>query len=77
MVYGVYLFIINPNLAHFFSSSFNQNYGVLGVLDRFHGTDNQFRKSKAYDRHFMALSLVPVKELYPNYNTNEKHTKLK
>jgi hypothetical protein len=44
---------------------FTQNYGVLGVLDRLHGTDNQFRNSKAYERHFMALSLVPVKELFP------------
>ena len=45
---------------------FNQNFGVLGVLDRLHGTDSMFRKTKAYERHIMLLSLVPIKELYPD-----------
>ncbi len=39
---------------------------MIGVLDRFHGTDDMFRKSKAYERHVMLLSLVPLKELYPD-----------
>ena len=45
---------------------FNQNYGVLGVLDRLHRTDAMFRKTKAYDRHIMLLSLVPIKEMLPD-----------
>ena len=45
---------------------FNQNYGVLGVLDRLHRTDAMFRKTKAYDRHIMLLSLVPIKEMFPD-----------
>lgn len=45
---------------------FNQNYGVLGILDYLHGTDSGFRKSKAFDRHLLLLSLVPLKKLYPD-----------
>ncbi|GFT35923.1 fatty acid hydroxylase domain-containing protein, partial [Nephila pilipes] len=45
---------------------FNQNFGVLGVLDRLHGTDSLFRNSKVYQRHIMLLSLVPLKQLYPD-----------
>ena len=45
---------------------FNQNYGVLGVLDRLHGTDEQFRQSKNYERHVVLLGLNPAKQLFPN-----------
>jgi methylsterol monooxygenase len=62
----------SPEFHDFHHLKFTQNYGVLGVLDRFHGTDNQFRSSKAYDRHFLALSLVPVKELYPDDTKKNK-----
>ena len=44
---------------------FNQNYGVLGVLDRLHGTDAQFRASLAYQRHFMLMSATPVTQQVP------------
>lgn len=37
---------------------FNANFGVLGVLDRLHGTDALFRRSKQYQRHILLLSLV-------------------
>lgn len=58
-------FLPSPEAHDFHHLKFNQNYGVLGVLDRLHGTDALFRRSKAYDRHFMLLSLVPIKELIP------------
>ncbi len=45
---------------------FNQNYGVFGVLDRLHGTDEQFRQSKNYERHVVLLGLNPAKQLFPN-----------
>ena len=45
---------------------FTNNFGVLGVLDRFHGTDNMFRNSKCYDRHIMLLGLTPLKESIPD-----------
>jgi hypothetical protein len=45
---------------------FNQNFGVLGVLDWLHGTDVIFRQSRAYDRHVYFLNTTPLKELYPD-----------
>jgi methylsterol monooxygenase len=59
-------FLPSPEAHDFHHLKFNQNYGVLGVLDRLHGTDSIFRNSKAYDRHFLSLSLVPVKQLIPD-----------
>lgn len=41
-------------------------YGVMGVLDRLHGTDEQFRQSKNHERHIMLLGLTPAKDLYPD-----------
>lgn len=54
------------NYIKFLFLRFNQNFGVLGVLDRLHGTDSLFRNSKMYQRHIMLLSLVPLKQLYPD-----------
>ena len=45
---------------------FVNNYGVMGILDRFHGTDTMFMKTKAYDRHIMLIGLAPAKELFPD-----------
>ena len=45
---------------------FNQNYGVMGVLDRLHGTDKAFRRSKSHDRHVVLLGLSSARELYPD-----------
>lgn len=59
-------FFPSPEAHDFHHLKFNQNYGMLGVLDRLHGTDTQFRNSKAYHRHIMLLSLVPLKQLYPD-----------
>uniref|UniRef100_A0A4D5RDX9 Putative fatty acid hydroxylase domain-containing protein 2 n=2 Tax=Ixodes scapularis TaxID=6945 RepID=A0A4D5RDX9_IXOSC len=55
----------SPEAHDYHHLKFTQNYGVLGVLDRLHGTDNQFRQTKAYRRHLLLLSLVPLRELYP------------
>lgn len=49
-----------------FSLRFVNNFGVLGVLDRLHGTDNLFRQSKQYQRHVLLLGPTPVKTLYPD-----------
>ena len=45
---------------------FNQCYGVLGVLDRIHGTDVMFRESKSYARHKLMLTLKPPREAFPD-----------
>jgi methylsterol monooxygenase len=60
-------------LRYFFKGSamlvfnrFNQCYGVIGVLDRLHGTDVMFRKSKSYARHRLMLTLKPPREVFPD-----------
>ena len=45
---------------------FNWNYGVLGVLDRLHGTDRLFRENEAYKRHNVLLGLTPARQLVPD-----------
>ena len=45
---------------------FNQNFGVLGILDRLHGTDEVFRNSKDYERHIVLTNLMSAKELFPD-----------
>ncbi|CAG0895066.1 unnamed protein product [Cyprideis torosa] len=59
-------FLPSPESHDFHHLKFNQCYGVLGVLDRLHGTDTVFRASKAYNRNIMLLSLAPARELYPD-----------
>jgi methylsterol monooxygenase len=61
-------FLPSPEAHDFHHLKFNTNYGMLGVLDRLHGTDALFRKSKAYERHSVLLSLVPARELIPDDN---------
>ena len=45
---------------------FNQNFGVLGVLDRLHGTDSKFRQTKQYERHALLTSFTPLTESIPD-----------
>ncbi|KAK3099658.1 hypothetical protein FSP39_007604, partial [Pinctada imbricata] len=55
----------SPEAHDYHHLKFTNNFGVLGVLDRLHGTDAQFRASKMYDRHILLLSLTPVTEQFP------------
>uniref|UniRef100_A0A1B6C9F4 Fatty acid hydroxylase domain-containing protein n=2 Tax=Clastoptera arizonana TaxID=38151 RepID=A0A1B6C9F4_9HEMI len=59
-------FFPSPEAHDFHHLKFNQCYGVLGVLDRLHGTDTIFRKSRSFDRHVTMLNLVPAREAYPD-----------
>ena len=63
--------MITPSGLNFFSFSFifqrfNQIYGVIGILDRLHGTDELFRQSKEHKRHFLLLGLLSAKEIVPD-----------
>jgi methylsterol monooxygenase len=44
---------------------------VIGVLDRIHGTDVMFRKSKSYARHKLMLTLKPAREAFPDENKSK------
>lgn len=59
-------FLPSPEAHDYHHLKFNQNYGVLGVLDRLHGTDNMFRASKAYERHFLLLGFTPMAQQFPD-----------
>ena len=45
---------------------FNQCFGVFGVLDYLHGTDDLFRSGRNYHRHVILFGLTPAKQLYPD-----------
>ncbi|XP_070552720.1 fatty acid hydroxylase domain-containing protein 2-like isoform X2 [Ptychodera flava] len=59
-------FLPSPEAHDFHHQKFVNNFGVLGVLDRLHGTDNLFRASKAYQRHFLLTSTTPVSQQFPD-----------
>ncbi|KAI1903550.1 hypothetical protein AGOR_G00028340 [Albula goreensis] len=56
----------SPEFHDFHHLKFNQCYGVLGVLDRLHGTDTVFKQTKAYERHVLLLGLTPLMESIPD-----------
>lgn len=45
---------------------FNTNYGVRGIMDYLHGTDDLFRRSKSYDRNIFLCSLRSAREMFPD-----------
>lgn len=59
-------FLPSPEAHDFHHLTFVNNFGMLGVLDRLHGTDELFRGSKAYERHFLLLGLVPLSQQFPD-----------
>jgi fatty acid hydroxylase domain-containing protein 2 len=59
-------FFPSPEAHDFHHLKFNNMFGVLGVLDRLHGTDELFRKTKAYERHLMMLTLIPPRTFIPD-----------
>ncbi|XP_023015951.1 fatty acid hydroxylase domain-containing protein 2 isoform X2 [Leptinotarsa decemlineata] len=62
-------FFPSPEAHDFHHLKFNNCFGVLGVLDRIHGTDTNFRQTRAYVRHIMMLSFIPPREAFPEHNT--------
>lgn len=62
----------SSSLMNLIFSRFVNNYGMLGVLDRLHGTDRLFRASKAYERHIMLLGFVPLSQQFPDDSKKEK-----
>lgn len=63
-------FLPSPEAHDYHHLKFTNNFGVLGVLDRLHGTDQNFMKTKAYDRHIMMIGLQPIKDVFPDESKN-------
>lgn len=64
-------FMTSPESHDYHHLKFNQNFGLLGILDRIHGTDANFRKTKAFKRHVWLLSLVSLKEQIPDDDSKQ------
>ncbi|XP_065886347.1 fatty acid hydroxylase domain-containing protein 2-like [Dysidea avara] len=60
-------FSFSPEAHDFHHLKFNNNFGVLGILDCLHGTDEAFRKTAAYKRHRIIFSFTPANQLYTDY----------
>ena len=56
----------SPEFHDYHHLKFNQNFGVLGILDSLHGTDSMWLKSKQAERHYMLLSSTPAREMFPD-----------
>jgi methylsterol monooxygenase len=64
---GYHLPFMPSSEAHdFHHYSFNNMFGALGILDRFHGTDVEFREHIACKRNFVLKSFQTAKELVPD-----------
>lgn len=59
-------FFPSPEAHDYHHLKFTNCFGVMGVLDRLHGTDASFVKTKAYDRHIMLIGLASAKERFPD-----------
>lgn len=59
-------FLPSPEFHDYHHLKFTQNFGVLGVLDRLHGTDAKFRNTIEFTRHLPMLTLVPAREMFPD-----------
>ena len=59
---GYHLPFLPSHESHdYHHKTFNQNYGVLGILDYLHGTDRMFRSSSNYERHVVLTSFNPLR----------------
>uniref|UniRef100_A0A8D3A3V3 Fatty acid hydroxylase domain-containing protein n=1 Tax=Scophthalmus maximus TaxID=52904 RepID=A0A8D3A3V3_SCOMX len=59
-------FLPSPEFHDFHHLRFTNCFGVLGVLDRLHGTDSKFRQTKQYERHVLLTGLTPLNESIPD-----------
>uniref|UniRef100_A0A182TPK6 Fatty acid hydroxylase domain-containing protein n=1 Tax=Anopheles melas TaxID=34690 RepID=A0A182TPK6_9DIPT len=63
---GYHLPFLGSSESHdYHHMTFNQCYGNYGWCDRLHGTNDEFRKKKQYQRHYRIFSLKSARELVP------------
>ncbi|XP_072040673.1 fatty acid hydroxylase domain-containing protein 2-like [Amphiura filiformis] len=65
-------FCLPPEFHDYHHLKFVNNFGVLGILDRLHGTDTLFRKTKYFERRRWVFSFTPVQELIPDEKEEKK-----
>ncbi|KFB44611.1 AGAP002766-PA-like protein [Anopheles sinensis] len=63
---GYHLPFLGSSESHdYHHLNFNQCYGNYGWCDRLHGTSDEFRKKKQFQRHHRIFSLKSARELVP------------
>ncbi|KFB44610.1 AGAP002766-PA-like protein [Anopheles sinensis] len=63
---GYHLPFLGSSESHdYHHLNFNQCYGNYGWFDRLHGTNDEFRKKKEYQRHHRIFGLQSARELVP------------
>jgi sterol desaturase/sphingolipid hydroxylase (fatty acid hydroxylase superfamily) len=67
--------IPSPEFHDYHHSKFTGNYGVIGLFDWLHGTDQEFRKSINFRRHRLLTGLEPVKYTFPDSGKQQKNGK--
>lgn len=63
-----------PEFHDYHHLKFVNNFGVLGILDRLHGTDAKFRKTKYFQRRRWLFGFSPIQQLIPD-DVDQKKTK--
>uniref|UniRef100_A0A1Q3FNC4 Putative c-4 sterol methyl oxidase n=1 Tax=Culex tarsalis TaxID=7177 RepID=A0A1Q3FNC4_CULTA len=59
-------FLMSSEAHDYHHLKFNQCYGTFGLLDWLHGTDEQYRKTKYYQRDRRLLGAKSARELVPD-----------
>ncbi|XP_035796053.1 fatty acid hydroxylase domain-containing protein 2-like [Anopheles albimanus] len=68
---GYHVPFLTSNEAHdYHHMKFNQCYGVFGWLDWLHGSDDQFRLSRYYQKHQMLFNSKSAREIVPDGKKN-------
>ncbi|ELU05380.1 hypothetical protein CAPTEDRAFT_97775, partial [Capitella teleta] len=65
-------FTPSPQFHDYHHMRFNWNFGTLGILDRIHGTDAQFRKEIHSKRHRFSTWPEPMDDIFPDDRPKEK-----
>ncbi|XP_065349638.1 fatty acid hydroxylase domain-containing protein 2-like [Cloeon dipterum] len=62
----------SPEFHDYHHLKFNQNYGSIGLLDFFHGTDTQWRESVQFKRDLFLTGLKSARNLVPDDDMKNK-----
>ncbi|XP_055371000.1 fatty acid hydroxylase domain-containing protein 2-like [Condylostylus longicornis] len=65
-------FLPSPEAHDFHHLKFTNCFGVLGILDHLHGTNDMFKKTSAYKRNITYFGLTPPRSWCPDNNEETK-----
>ncbi|KAJ8302685.1 hypothetical protein KUTeg_019081, partial [Tegillarca granosa] len=62
-LWDFFWFNITNEISFYYTHRFSDNFGVMGILDSFHGTDKGWKKSQQIKRH---KTIYSAKEMMCN-----------